>query len=287
MVDRGWSRRATQTINPSKGGAPYKVQATIWKDKRIIGWLHTDSVTSESVQAKRRVKGKRYSVRFRAPRVQSQYSTGFNGVDLSDKDSAKYSTSLRSNRWHLRVVFSKFDRIIHAMFIIACNVVSVTFLSLWNMYKSKHNGRKKFQCHVGIAVMSAGIKMDWKPNNDGVYDEEDKPKWMPGTLKNGKYHPCDCGICFFCKNKFTSTIAHGKVTSMPQTKKCVNAKYVTVTRSYCQWCTVEARKNYPNTKNAEELRKIEVNGKKVIKRPYKGCSECKIAMCPRHFAMHQ
>jgi len=74
---------------------------------------------------------------------------------------------------------------------------------------------------------------------------------------------------------------------MPQTTKCVGAKYVNVTRGYCQWCTDEARKNYPNTKNTVELRKIEVNGKKVIKRPYKGCSVCKIAMCQEHFAMHQ
>ena len=50
---------------------------------------------------------------------------------------------------------------------------------------------------------------------------------------------------------------------------------------------MKQEKKYPNTKNAEELRKIEVNGKKVIKRPYKGCSVCKIAMCPRHFDMHQ
>lgn len=119
------------------------------------------------------------------------------------------------------------------MYIIACDVASNLFLPLWKIYKSKLNGRKKFQCHVGIDVMIAGIKMDWKPNNKGKYDEKDKPAWMLSTSKNGKYDPCNCGICFFCKNKFASTIAHGKVASIPQNSKCYGADYAPVARNYC------------------------------------------------------
>jgi hypothetical protein len=37
-IDRGWMRRATKTINPSHG-SPYKVQATVWKDKKNVGIL--------------------------------------------------------------------------------------------------------------------------------------------------------------------------------------------------------------------------------------------------------
>ena len=97
LVDRGWSRRATQTMKTSSG-ATYKVQATIWKDKKIVGWLHTLAVGSEVVKARRRIKGHRTAVKFDAPLVQKKYAVGFNGVDLSDKHSAKYITSLRINR---------------------------------------------------------------------------------------------------------------------------------------------------------------------------------------------
>jgi hypothetical protein len=39
-IDRGWMRCATKTMNPSHGSL-YKVQATVWKDKKNVGWLHS------------------------------------------------------------------------------------------------------------------------------------------------------------------------------------------------------------------------------------------------------
>ena len=104
LVDRGWSRRAIQTMKTSSG-AMYIVQATIWKDKKIVGWLHTIVVGSEVVKVRRRIKGHHSAVKFDAPLVQKKYAVGFNGVDLLDKDSAKYSTSLRTNRWYLHKIF--------------------------------------------------------------------------------------------------------------------------------------------------------------------------------------
>lgn len=130
LVDRGWTRRATQTMKTSSG-ATYIVQATIWKDKKIVGWLHTIAVGSEVVKARRRIKGHRYAVKFDAPLVQKKYSVGFNGVDLSDKDSAKYSTSLRTNRWYLRIFFFVIDRVVHSMYIIVCALASDTFMPKW------------------------------------------------------------------------------------------------------------------------------------------------------------
>ena len=200
--------------------AGFVVQGTIWKDKRIVGWLHTLDVEPGTLEAKQRSRGSSTTAVFDAPPVQKSYSTKFNGVDLSDKDSAKYSTSLRTNRWYLCVFFWLLDRAVHSCFIIATSLASDDFMKEWKVYSSKHNGRKKFQTHLGIALINKGIEMDWK----APYNAEDKPAWMPKTIKNGKYHPCDCGICFFCKNGKTSTIAHGKVTSQPRVKKC-SGKY--------------------------------------------------------------
>ena len=148
LVDRGWMRRATKTITPARG-SPYKVQATVWKDKKIVGWLHSLEVGPEIGKARRRIKGHRSAVQFDAPMVQQKYATGFNGVDLSDKDSAKYSTSLRTNRWYSRVFFFTIGRAVHAVYIIVRALACDIFFPDWKKYKSKNNGRQEFQCHLG------------------------------------------------------------------------------------------------------------------------------------------
>ena len=142
----------------------------------------------------------------------------------------------------------------------------------WKVYSSKHNGRKKFQTHLGIALINKGIEMDWK----APYNAEDKPAWMPKTIKNGKYHPCDCGICFFCKNGKTSTIAHGKVTSQPRVKKC-SGKYDYVKRNYCVVCMEEAKEKYPDSP-VKDLRKAS-----ILKQSLKGCKMCRVAVCKEHW----
>ena len=94
--------------------------------------------------------------------------------------------------------------------------------------------------------------MDWK----APYDEGSKPEWMPQTSKNGKYHPCNCGICFFCVvNKKTSTIAHGKVMSKPHKERC-SGKYEGVKRNYCVICVEEAKHRYPTNSSEKRLRKL-------------------------------
>jgi len=108
-------------------------------------------------------------------------------------------------------IFFVLDRVVHSMYIIVCALATDSFMPVWKRYKSKHNGRKKFQTHLGIALMNKGIELDWKD----PFEEEDKPKWMPQKKKNGKYHPCDCGICFFCNIEMTNNICHGKVTARP------------------------------------------------------------------------
>ena len=115
----------------------------------------------------------------------------------------------------LNKTFWLLDRVVHSCFIIATNLASDSFMPEWKKYKSKHGRRKRFQTHLGIALINKGIEMDWKvtdENGKQVYKAEDKPAWMPKTAKNGKYHQCNCRICFFCKNKFTNGITHGMVT---------------------------------------------------------------------------
>ena len=104
---------------------------------------------------------------------------------------------------------------------------------------------------------------------------------MPQTLKNGKYHPCNCGICFFCKNSFTSSIAHGKVSSRPEVVECSN-DYDFVRQNWCVVCCKVAKVEHPD-KNTAEKRKL-----KIIKQSRRGCSTCGVdgkgaAVCTDHW----
>lgn len=111
----------------------------------------------------------------------------------------------------------------HATYIIVCFVSTPTEnnnKSFLRKYKNKNNKRKKFATDLGLALMNWAIKNAWKPGPDGKYHCKDKTKWMPQTIKNGKYHPCDCGKCFFCMNKITCGIAHGKASGRPKVQEC-------------------------------------------------------------------
>ena len=91
----------------------------------------------------------------------------FNTVDVNDHDSADYSVSIRMNRWYLRVFLWLVDRVVFSCYLIVCHTNKET----WSKYKSKNDGRSKFQVDLGLFVMEHGIKLDWKePLND-----EDRP----------------------------------------------------------------------------------------------------------------
>ena len=42
----------------------------------------------------------------------------FNAVDRNDRDSSDYSTSLRTNRYYLRIFFWALDRVIHTVYVV-------------------------------------------------------------------------------------------------------------------------------------------------------------------------
>ena len=43
-----------------------------------------------------------------------------NGVDRNDRDSADYSTSIRTNRYYLRIFCWGLDRVVHAVYVVVC-----------------------------------------------------------------------------------------------------------------------------------------------------------------------
>ena len=118
-IERGWHRLAFQKV-VSKGRHLFTMQATVWKDKKVVGFLHNHLVQPcaddfvERFSPRRKKKRKVVS-----HAVTSDYIEHFNGVDHKDRDTADWTVSLKSNRFYLRIFYWCLDSIIHAMFVIA------------------------------------------------------------------------------------------------------------------------------------------------------------------------
>jgi hypothetical protein len=91
-----------------KGNLLFKVQATVWKDKKEIGFPHNHLVTTvddDTENVQRWDREKRRKVRIRSPKVVKDYQDNMNGVDCKDHDTADWGTSIRTCRYYLRIFF--------------------------------------------------------------------------------------------------------------------------------------------------------------------------------------
>ena len=70
----------------------------------------------------------------------------------------------------------------------------------WAKCANRHEGRKQFQINTALALKEHRIRLDWTD----VSDESTKPEWM----RQADCMPCNCGVCFFCKEGKTSGINH-------------------------------------------------------------------------------
>lgn len=203
-VRRGFMRRATLRVDGSRG-FQYVIQATIWKDKKLVGWFHTQHVgeVRNGKTTTRRGKNQPEPEVIECPPVQEDYAHNFNAVDISDKDSAIYSCSIRSNRWYLRLFFWCLDKVVFSIFIICREYVchGGTRRPGWSKYlHDSANGRYDFGIDLGLSLIERGIRMDWKR----IGDKKTKPRWM----RQMPLIPCDCAACFFCKEGMTTGITH-------------------------------------------------------------------------------
>jgi hypothetical protein len=279
-IPRGWSRRATREFDFCYESRieKYCVQCTVWKDKKQVAFLHTHKVCSntEGQVVFRREKGKRQRLELPCPPVQPDYAHHFNGVDIQDKDSANYPTTLKTNRWYMRIFFWCLDRIVFGVWLIVmnCGVQRID----WQKYHKK-NGRFDFQIDLGLQLIDMGIQRDW----DDISDAKSKPKWM----RQKSCIPCNCNKCFFCRTNKTSPAMHSRSPMQSQSPTPLTTP-AECTRGYwplrcfspgkkhsgnhCVMC-VRARKLSHPLETARERRKH-------CRKSYKGCRRCQVEICP-------
>ena len=250
-VKRGWFREAVLELTTPRG-KKYYVQATTWRDKKQVCFLSTNEVGfSDGMSVKRHTKKREKRDTIDAPRAQQDYAQFFNAVDRNDRDSSDYSTTIRTNRYYLRIFCWALDRIIHALFVIVCELhkrsstvrLGGEWPEYWALYCDKNGGRRRFQIDLGMALMNYGIELDW----DGDLENR-RPRWM----RQSEYVPCDCDKCFFCLNGLTTGIRHKKNVKVvieyksgnrTRTRKCTNYPVLLKKKNgdpmksqYCKMC---------------------------------------------------
>ena len=208
-VKRGWFREAVIKLK-AKSGKHYYIQCTTWRDKKQVCFLSNNDVGSSSgLSLLRHVKGKLVRICIDGPRARQDYAKYFNAVDRNDRDSADYSTSIRTNRYYIRIFCWVLDRVVHTCFAVVLYCVNFGIArDEWKKYASKNIGRHDFQIDLGIALLNHGLGLDW--------DGDERPDYV----RVGELVPCNCNKCYFCINGYTSGIAHKKRARVTVVYKC-------------------------------------------------------------------
>jgi hypothetical protein len=258
------------TANQNK---TYYLQATTWRDKTQVCFLSSNKVgASYGSTVHRRERGKNTSTEIEAPRAQQDYVKYFNAVDRNNCDSADYSTSIRTNRYYLRIFGWILDRVLHVMYVVVSYLAHSGIQNdEWGVYLKKKSGQHDFQIDLGIALLNRGIEWDW----DG---KSKKPGWMRQT----PLVPCNCKQCYFCVKEMTNGIYHPsekkqKVTvdykcrTRVKTNKCTSERVDLGLKAgrYCRMCY---RKQVSTELKAEE-RKGRCRTSRL------GCAICKEPIC--------
>jgi hypothetical protein len=169
-----------------------------------------------------RERGSNASRLINSPQAQQDYIKYFNAVDRNDRDSADYSTSIRTNCYYLWIFCWILNRVNHVLYMVVCYLANSGIReSKWSRYLKKEFGRHDFQINLCMSLLTRAIEWDW----DG---KSKKPGWM----RQYPVLPCNCNQCFFCLNGITSGITHHRTK-----KQKVTVDYKCGTRVKTDKCT--------------------------------------------------
>ena len=270
-VGRGWFREAVIQLK-APSGTKYYIQATTWRDKKQVCFLSTSSIGfSNGVSVRRHTRGKREREIIDGVRVQAEYVKWFNAVDRNDRDSADYSTSIRTNRYYIRIFCWALDRAVHCLYCVVVDLVKDNIGDpKWKRY-AKNGGRREFQIDLAIDLINYGLALDW----DGG---KERPSYMRQSVP---FVPCDCKKCLFCKHGHTGKIAgvdrktkkavfHYQCGGRMVTEGCTDKRVNLMGKSggYCRMCY---RNGDPSLTSAQK--------RKLCKSSALGCQQCREPIC--------
>jgi hypothetical protein len=196
LITKGWSRSAHQKEPVREGSSTVActVQATTWKDTRLVGFLHNYKV-NKMVEGEHSVlrwsPAARKRIEIESPAVTPEYAKNMGRVDMKDRDTSDWTVSVRMGRYYFRIFFWLLDGTIHAMYIVVCEIFKQSPDHPWAKYR-KRDGRFEFQMDLAHAIIECGISLDC-PDLEDLRDR----KKRPGYMRKQDWIPCNCNRCFF------------------------------------------------------------------------------------------
>lgn len=181
-------------------GKRFYVQATTWKNKKQVCFLSPSSVGfSHGMTVKHHSCKRAKRDTIAGPRAQAEFVLYFNAIEVNERDSTDYSTTIRTNWYYLCIFTWSLDHLRHYEYVIVCNLEKINVgPKIWRgQYDNKNGGCRKFQIDLGVALLNYGIGLEW----DGMGQ---RPHWMRQT----DLVPCNCNRCFFCLQGLTEGIDH-------------------------------------------------------------------------------
>ena len=100
---RGWFHSAVKVICAGIDHA-FTVHATIWKDKKKVGFLQNQLVEpSVEFTVDRWSPSRQKTIPVKNPKITKDYTVYYSGVDHKDQDTADWSMSIRTNHCYMQI----------------------------------------------------------------------------------------------------------------------------------------------------------------------------------------
>ena len=123
-LSKGALNTGEAVIKMTDGRKTYYIQCSTWRDKKQVTFLHTTAVgNSRGNSVRRHTKGRRGRIKIAAPQDQEEYADNYNAVDRNDRDSADWSTTIKTVRYFLRIFTWGLDRVDHLVYQIVVRMV--------------------------------------------------------------------------------------------------------------------------------------------------------------------
>jgi len=163
-VGRGWQRRAISTITRKAADVTKKVvvQAIIWKDSKVCGFISTAFVGAcEDSSVLRSCKGMFKSLKVKAHDAIIAYLSCYGAVDRADRGIADCTISVRCSRWFMRVVFWVLDVILWNIWCIVQFRIDAgdKFYQQFKGNTGVPSGRYRFQLELADQLIAYSLEM--------------------------------------------------------------------------------------------------------------------------------
>lgn len=267
-VGRGWMRRAITTITRKAADVTKHVvvQAIIWKDSKVCGFISTAFVgMCEKSSVLRSTKGMFKSLKVKAHDAIIAYLSYYGAVDRADRGISDYTISVRCSRWFMRVVFWVLDVMLWNIWCIVQFRIDAgdKYYQQFKGNTGVPSGRYRFQLELADQLIAYSLDAAIKE----VGGDRSKVKWA-------KQHGCGqfqspMGSSSKARTPASAMRSPSDLVESPRPTACNLVPHGTPKSKYCQLCY----QYRTDTRANEKVRR------KTSKNTALTCEVCNVRVC--------